>query len=381
MGKSLKGKELGKGISQRKDGLYQARFINRFGERQTLYDKTYSGITKKIREEQYTDDRGINVISSNITLDEWFEKWLTTFKINCRNSTITTYTINYKRIKDELGWRKLKDLKYITLQETFNKLKSDNSRKKSKAVLVDMLNKAVDSNLMISNPAIKINTIITKERKKERRVLTKKETEIFLSMAEGTFYYNLYVLALETGMRIGELCGLMWEDIDLKKRVINVQHNLCYFSKENKSVHEMHDTKTSQGNRTIPLTDKALFVLKRQKLTKQELILKGKIAPSEYQNLVFTTRQNKPTQRYVIQSSIETIIKKIQKENEDFQFFSTHSFRHTFATRAIENGMNPKTLQKLLGHSSLNMTMDLYCHVTEETLFDEMKKMEERYII
>ena len=71
MGKSLNGKELGKGITQRKDGLYQARFINRFGKRQTLYGKTISEITKKLRDEQYNDERQLNLVSSGMTLDEW----------------------------------------------------------------------------------------------------------------------------------------------------------------------------------------------------------------------------------------------------------------------------------------------------------------------
>ena len=85
MGKSLKGKELGKGISQRKDGLYQARFINRFGKRQTIYAKTYSDITKKLRDAQYEDEKQINVVTSNMTLDEWYNVWMTTCKTHCIN--------------------------------------------------------------------------------------------------------------------------------------------------------------------------------------------------------------------------------------------------------------------------------------------------------
>lgn len=83
MGKSLNGKELGKGISQRKeDGLYVARFINRFGKRQVIYDKTYNGIQKKKREAMVSDEKAINVVSTNMTLDEWYEKWMDTCKKN-----------------------------------------------------------------------------------------------------------------------------------------------------------------------------------------------------------------------------------------------------------------------------------------------------------
>lgn len=296
MGKSLNGKELGNGISQRKDGLYQARFINRFGKRQTIYAKTLNEVRHKLRTEQYNDEKAINVVDKNMTLDEWFDIWLSTCKKNCRSSTKGSYITHYKRIQEELGWRKLTSLNLIVMQEAFNKLKTDNARKNSKKILVDMLNKAVDTDLLVKNVAKQINTVIAKEEKKERRVLTIRETELFLEQAKGTFYENLFILALETGLRVGELSALQWEDIDFKKKVIHVKHTLCYFSKNGKYVFEMHDTKTNNGKRTIPLTAKAINSLKCQKLQKQEIILKGKTAKEEFQNLVFVTKNNQPTQ-------------------------------------------------------------------------------------
>ena len=373
MGKSLNGKELGNGISQRKDGLYQARFINRFGKRQTIYAKTLNEVRHKLRTEQYNDEKAINVVDKNMTLDEWFDIWLSTCKKNCRSSTKGSYITHYKRIQEELGWRKLTSLNLIVMQEAFNKLKTDNARKNSKKILVDMLNRAVDTDLLVKNVAKQINTVIAKEEKKERRVLTIRETELFLEQAKGTFYENLFILALETGLRVGELSALQWEDIDFKKKVIHVRHTLCYFSKNGKYVFEMHDTKTNNGKRTIPLTAKAINSLKCQKLQKQEIILKGKTAKEEFQNLVFVTKNNQPTQQFLINQCMQLVIQNINKAGIDFSPFTLHTLRHTFATRAIECGMNPKTLQKLLGHGTLQMTMDLYCHVTEDTLFLEME--------
>lgn len=381
MGKSLKGKELGVGISQRKDGLYQARYTDRFGGRKTLYAKTWSEIKQKLRNEQYEDEKGINIVTKDITLDEWFKIWIDTCKKNCRSSSKETYTKHYNRIKGDLGWRKLSTLNLIIMQEAFNNLNSDNERKNSKKILVDMLNKAVDTDLLLKNVARQINTVITKEEKKEKRVLTISETEKFLSAAQNTIYYNLFVLALETGMRIGELCGLQWKDINFKQKRINVRHTLCYFSKDGKYVFEMHDTKTGNGKRTIPLTQKGIDALERQKIKKQEIVLKGKQAPEEYRNLVFITKNNQPTQQFLVQESLNLIIKKIQKKDISFMYFSPHTLRHTFATRAIERGMNPKTLQKILGHGTLQMTMDLYCHVTEDTLYKEMQKFERGCIL
>ena len=376
MGKSLNGKELGKGISQRKDGLYQARFVNRFGKRQTIYAKTLNEIRHLLRTEQYEDDKMLNVINDDMTLDEWYEIWMNTCKKNCRNSTKETYASHYRRIQKQVGWMKLTNLNLIILQQVFNELRSDNERKNSKKILVDMLEKAIDSDLLIKNVAKQINCKIVNGEDKERRVLTIKETELFMKEAEKSFYYNLFVVALETGLRIGEIMALTWSDVVLKRKVLHVRHTLCYFRKDGKYTFELHATKTKNGKRTIPLTQKAHEALRRQRVKKLEIELKGLKAPEGYGNLVFVTKNNKPTQQFIVAEGIRACVGRIQKIYPEFEKFSPHTFRHTFATRAIENGMQPKTLQKILGHGSLQMTMDLYCHVTDDTLYDAMKLME-----
>jgi len=377
MGKSLNGKELGKGITQRKDGLYQARFVDRFGKRKTIYAKTWNEIRHQLRSEQYEDEKALNVVNKKMTLDEWYEIWMDTCKRNCRNSSKETYASHYRRIQKQLGWMQLTKLNLIILQQVFNELRSDNERKNSKKILVDMLEKAVDAELLVKNVAKQINTKVSQEEKKERRVLTIEETELFLKQAETSSYYNLFVLALETGLRIGELMALTWSDIDLKKRVLHVRHTLCYFRKDGRYTFELHDTKTKNGRRTIPLTRRACEALRMQRMRKLAIESKGKPALVGYENLVFVTKNNRPTQQFIVQGTIELCVRHIQKSYPEFEMFSAHCFRHTFATRAIENGMQPKSLQRILGHGSLQMTMDLYCHVTEDTLFKEMKLMEQ----
>ncbi len=377
MGKSLKGKELGTGITQRKDGIYQGRFVNRFGQKKTVYANTLDEIRRKLRDEQSADDKGMNVCNADMTLDEWYEVWMSTCKRNCRESSKSTYEVHYNRIKKALGWRKLTSLSLIIIQLAINELDTDNERKNTKKVLVDMFEKAIDSDLLVKNVAKRVNTVITKEEKKERRVLSISDTQLFLDYSEGTFYNNLFVLALETGMRIGELMGLKWSDIDLKKRVLYVRRSLCYFHKDGSYRFEWHDTKTISGRRTIPLTNRAIECLKKQKALRQMIQLKNKKdAQDEYTDLVFVTRNNRPTQQFIVQECIDLIIRQIQENNPNFERLTPHCLRHTFATRAIERGMQPKTLQKILGHASLQMTMDLYCHVTDDTLFAEMLKME-----
>lgn len=381
MGTSLSGKELGVGITQRKDGLYQGRFTNRFGKKRTVYGKTLVEVRQKLRFEQYENEKAINVVTKEVTLDEWFGIWMDTCKKNCRNSTKATYMGHYKRIQTELGWRKLTSLNLIVLQQMFNLLESDNQRKNSKKILVDMMEKAIAADLLIKNVAKQINTVITKEEKNERRVLTIEETELFLNQAKDSFYHNLYVLALETGLRIGELMGLSWKDVDMNKKVLHIRHTLCYFRRDGKYTFEMHDTKTSNGKRSIPLTNRAFEALKQQKIQKNAILLKGKQAPEEYKDLVFVTKNNRPTQQFIVQECIDLLVNRVREKNPMFERFSPHCFRHTFATRAIEKGMSPKTLQKLLGHGSLQMTMNLYCHVTEDSLFEAMQLMETKSVV
>lgn len=379
MGKSLNGKELGKGISQRKeDGLYIARFTNRFGKRQVISDKTYNGIQKKLREAIVADEKAINVINSNMTLDEWYDKWINTCKKNCRNNTKETYAKHYKRIKNALGWRKLNKLNLVVMQDAINELRTDNERKNSKKILVDMLEKAVASDLIPKNVAKQITTEITKEEKKPRRVLTVKETEIFLAEAESTFYYNLFVVALETGMRIGELSGLQWEDIDYKEKVVHVRHSMTYFSKDGKYQFELHPTKTNKGLRDIPLTSKAIVALRQQHFIKQMLVNSGKESLNGFENLVFVTKNNRPTTQFLVSECIGGILKRIHKNNPDlvFEKITPHCFRHTFATRWLEAGVPIKTVSAMLGHSQLQLTTDLYMHVTQDSLFKGLEQFE-----
>ena len=184
MGKSLKGKELGKGISQRKDGVYQARFMNRFGKRQTIYAGTYTDITKKLRTAMYMDEKQINVVNSTMTLDEWYDSWIKVCKTHCRDTTKRTYAIQYNRLREELGWRKLSQLNLVVLQDAFNQLATDTMREDCKSLLVDMLNRAVETELLNKNIAFGINTIIDNEEKEEKRILSNEEIDILLKTCQ-----------------------------------------------------------------------------------------------------------------------------------------------------------------------------------------------------
>lgn len=378
MGKSLNGKELGKGITQRKDGLYQARFTNRFGKRQTIYAKTVTEITKKLRDEQYHDEKQINVVDTSMILDEWFDKWLVTCKKHCRDTTIRTYRIQYNRLRESLGWRKLSKLNLVVLQDAFNELATDNMRCDCKALLVDILNRAVEADLLVKNVAVGINTIIDNAEKEEKRILSDEEISVLLDYSRDSQLYPFFVLGLGTGMRMGEMLGLTWDCIDFENGMINVQKTLCYLPNNGVAIYEFHSPKTKAGKRQIPMTKEVRDVLLAQKRWKDRVAVRHNPRVG-MENLVFCSKTNNPVHESNVRTAIRYLTEKINKEHSGLNFepFTPHSLRHTFATKAIAKGMRPKTLQKILGHNSLQMTMDLYCHVEECTLKEEMSLMGE----
>lgn len=364
MGKSLKGKELGSGICQRKDGTYHARFTDRFGKRQSIYAKTYNEIKKKLREKQYEDEKQINIVDTNITLDEWFEEWINTCKKNCRDTTKRTYRIQYNRLQKDLGWRKLSNLNLVIIQKVINELKSDASREDCKAILVDMLNRAMESDLIIKNMALSINTHIDNEVREEKRVLISDEVEMLYSYSRKGRLYPLFVVALNTGMRIGEIIGLTWDCIDFENGMIYVTKTLCYIPNNGNAIFEFHPPKSKAGKRNIPMTKLVKEILLEQKAWREKVKIHHE-PKAGFEDLVFTSKTNHPLHAANVKDSINYLVKKINNENPglNFEHFTPHCLRHTFATNCIANGMKPKTLQKLLGHNSLQMTMDLYCHV------------------
>ena len=369
MGKSLKGRELGEGIYQRKDGRYEAKYRSKSGKRVYKFFNELNDAKDWLLEAKHAEKHGCIATPNDLDVNSWFSCWLSEIKgEKIRYGTRRAYTDRYNhRIKPIIGEMVLSDVKPIHCQMVLNNAEdsgdTSGSVRKLRVILREMFEAAKDNKMVPSNPVCKSVTY-RKEQPNERRVLTELEQKVFLKTAEGFPYYHMYAFALETGMRAGELQGLKWEDIDFHEGFVHVNRSLDY--RPDLGAFVENPPKSKAGQRQIPLTSEAIRILGEVKANSKSL---PKVIP--FTNLVFRNSKGKPNHRGNFNRTLRDIAKKA-----GIASLSMHTLRHSFATRCIESGMRPKTLQKILGHSTINLTMDLYVHVTDDSLSSEMKKFE-----
>ena len=387
MGKDLNGKELGKGIIQRSTGIYEARFNNRFGKRVTITGRELKDVRKRLNEAIYENEKEIN-IKNNIKLDDWYTKWMEVYKSDfIRENTKSYYnTVYRKHISPILGKIVLQNITQLQIRELIKSIKKSGyqyeTQNKVKLLLVDMFDKAMIDEYVKRNPARGIP--IHRDKDVERRVLTVDEQVDFFNCCKGTFYDNFFIVAVQTGMRIGELAALRWSDIDWKNNVIRVTRTLVYqkYEHDTKKTFHFEEPKTKASYRDIPINKQCAIALKKQHI--QKGIIENKAPASkrpakQFLDLLFTTTMNTPLNAQIVCDAIKRIVDEINTMRdvmEEIEMFSCHCFRHTFATRCFEAGIKPKTVQSYLGHATIKMTMDLYTTVLPEYMESEMGKLD-----
>lgn len=368
MATDKRGRKLPKGIQQRYDG-YEARpMIN--GQRYLIHGKTISEVQKAVVDLRYKIEHGLFVAKKKITFGEWFETWMTEYKVNqVKAGTINNYWKYYNCvIRDRFSKVYISDIRGEHIQKLYNDLVKEeyaiSSIKVVAAVLNGCFKQAMKNGLIERNPT-DCATMPRQKEKKTRQAMTREHQAVFMRYAEESYLYYFFAVMLRTGMRIGEMRGLKYSDVDKKKGVIHVRRTLKYL--EGKGYFE--DTpKTKTSRRDIPLTEDIIKLIDAQKNYWGFKVI-------DLDRYLFCNECGKELSRERVQGEIDRIEKRMRNDGYDFAHITSHVFRHTFATRAIEAGMPPQVLKTIMGHSSLAMTMDLYSHVMEDTKIDEMQKI------
>lgn len=399
------------GIRRRSDGTYEARLVVGYGEngkprRISYYGKTEKEVRKKLTEAVYQKDEGTYCNKNSITFSDWMEQWLEVYsKPNIKPSTYTSYkTYVTKHIKPYFGNVRLQEIQPDKLQQFINSKavsgrldgKSGGNSAKTVLNIRNMIHAALKqaqiNGLVNRNAADFVKA--PKQQKKEMRVLTVDEQNALIAAARNDRYGCPIILALYTGMRIGEVLALKREDVCLEgEAVIHVRtsikreyknsstadYEVFNDSEDNKTVLMRSTPKTFTSKRDIPLIPEAAQAIKRQ----LEIIERDRQDAGEaYTNhgFIFANAIGQPFDQRTYADHFNRIaaaagIEKIKQLGTNDVSVGFHTLRHTFATRAIENGMDILVLSRILGHSSPTTTLNKYGHVLYEHMKSSMEKI------
>lgn len=395
MGKSRSGKELGKGISQRKDGRYEARaMVN--GVKICIYNMNLAQLKKDFELEKAKVLRDEKNIRPNLTLGEWFEEWFTQHKSQALKSEVSKKAYHRKVSNTyiaAIGDKKLEAITHMNIQNATNELVSKfkaRTVREALGVLRECLDVALLNSLIKSNPCVNIAIIDQNEAVQERRVLSSREIKMFLNEIQYEYYNEAYQILLLTGMRIGEFSGLQWGDINWQTKTIRIQRSLSVGYVEGKKIEYLTSPKTSNSYRSIPFFGNVEELLKawreKQDGYKRKLGNRWRSKP-ELGDLVFTTTLGSPVTRYALSHNIEKVLKNINekeiynasvegREPHLMEHIYPHALRHTFATRCFEKKLDPVVIQRIMGHTSYATTLK-YTHLLETRLNEEIAKAED----
>ncbi len=360
MGRRTKGEG---SIAKRSDGRWQGAYQDN-GKRRYVYGKTRKEAAAKLREALWNVSTG-KVEDSNITLEAYLSDWLNTTKNTLRFSTFKRYEqIVRVHLIPGLGGIKLKNLSPTPIQDLYQKkIKALSPRTVQyiHATLRRALAHAVRLGLLTRNVADLVDP--PRLIKKEITPLDLEEVNRLFKTIEGHPLEALFVLAVTTGLRRGEILGLQWKDIDLDKRTLQVQRSLSL----TKGGPTFNSPKTNKSKRNVGLSKVCV-----KALIKHKSLQENKSWAKDY-GLVFPNKEGEPRRaNNVLNATFELI--KTKGNLPDIRF---HDLRHTCATLLLGKGVHPKIVQELLGHSTISITLDTYSHVLPNLQEKAVEAMED----
>jgi len=387
-----KGRILRTGESQRKDGRYAYKYVNKLGKERFVYawklvstDKTPTGkredLSLREKEKQIKEhlEDGFLDINKKFKVVDLLVYYMP-LKKHLGYSTQVGYKTLYNLLENsDFGSRKIDDIRLsdckkwlVELQEAGRKYGTVNTIRGRMKCIFEL---AVKDDLVRKNPFnFSVSEILMDDRKRKKG-LSVEEEEKFLEFIKRhkafKVYYNAVVILLGTGLRISELCGLCLSAIDIEQRLVRVEGQLL---KQGKGEYVYGTTKTISGKRKIPMTETVFkaFIdeLDKRKKMVCNVIVNGK------NDFLFLTKTGNPRVNQDYGLVFDRIIGSYNRQHiDDLPKITPHVLRHTFCSRLALRGINPKNLQYLMGHSTIDITLDIYTHTSFESVCEEMQRL------
>ncbi|MBD1371958.1 site-specific integrase [Hazenella sp. IB182357] len=329
--------------------------------------KTKKEASKAMTEKIHELNQGIYMEPSKITLSEYLNRWLNDYaKTNCAPRTYQgyEYIIRDHLAPSSIGEVPLEKLKPMQIQHYYSE-KLTKGRKDGTGglsarsvhhhhrLLHEALEHAVKWQLMQKNPSKAVTP--PKPQKKQMNVLTKEQIHLLLEASKGKWYHAPIFIAINTGMRRGEIMGIRWQDIDFEKRIICISQTLQRI--KGKGLTFRHTAKTDGSRRSLAVSNSIIDLLKT--IQAQQKVIKLELS-SHYQDsdLVFANLDGTPMDLDGLSREFARLVRRI-----DIPYVRFHDLRHSHATLLLQQGEHPKIVSERLGHSSIAITMDTYSHV------------------
>ena len=317
----------------------------------------------------------------NITVSELVERYLST-KTGAKHSTVANYNFVRNILKNEpFGEKKIAEIKTSDAKLFLIKMQSDgkgySTVKTVRGVLRPAFQMAVDDDILNKNPfEFQLAGVVVNDSH-TRNAITKEQMRQFLKFVHDDNcyckYYEVVYILFHTGMRISEFCGLTLRDIDLKKRIINIDHQL---QRTSDMRYVIESTKTNAGTRKLPITEDVArcfrAIIEDREPPQREKFIDG------YAGFLFYDKDGNPLVAMHWEHRFNNMVKRY---NEIYRVqmpnITPHICRHTYCSNMAKSGMNPKTLQYLMGHSDIGVTLNTYTHLGLEDAAGELKRMED----
>jgi integrase len=352
MSKGRRGNNEGS-ISQTANGLWRARITLDNGKRKYFSSKSRAEAVKKMNDALHDLGKGIPLLDERQTVKQYLEVWYEGMKAQVRQSTYRRYGDYVHHLTPGIGRYSLAKLSPQNLQVFYNKKLAEGLSPTTVHAIHAMLHRALEDALQMGLVNRNVTEMLKPPRRSNREMMTLSVLEMqrFLEVVRDDRFYALYIMALSTGMREGELLGLRWQDVDLARRTVQVRMNVAEIAKKKFALSEV---KTIYSRRVVRLTQAAVDAL-GEHWQKQQLqptaINMGLVFPSETGGIMIPHNITKRSfKRYLVKAGL----------SRDIRF---HDLRHTAATLLLASGVNVKVVSEMLGHSNVAITLRIYAHV------------------